>query len=229
LHYFLGLEVSRLPKGIVLSQHKFTQELLQDAAISTLTPVATPLPLNCKLTSTEDSSLDDPTHYRGLIGKLNFLSHTRPDLSFAVQHLSQFMQTTHTHHLHALIHLLRYLKGTAGQGILLKASDQLTLTAFSDFDWASCPSTRRSITGHAILFGSSLISWKSKKQHTVSKSSNEVEYRAMSHATSEITWLVRLLAELGVHSLKPVTLFCDNQSAMHIARNPVFHKRTKHI
>jgi len=229
LHYFLGLEVSRLPAGVVLSQHKFTQDLLQAANISALNPVATPLPLNCKLTPTEGSLLDDPSHYRGLIGKLNFLCHTRPDLSFAVQHLSQFMQTPRAPHLHALTHLLRYLKGTAGQGLFLRASDRLTLTAFSDSDWASCPSTRRSVTGYAILFGSSLISWKSKKQHTVSKSSSEAEYRAMSHAASEITWLVRLLAELGVSSLKPVTLFCDNQSAIHIARNPVFHECTKHI
>ena len=116
------------------------------------------------------------------------------------------MQNPRTPHLHALIHLLMYMKGIASQGILLRASDHLTLTAFSDSNWASCASIRRSVTGYAILFGSSHISWKSKKQHRVSKSSSEAEYRAISHAASEITWLIRRLKELGVNSLKLVTL-----------------------
>ena len=229
LHYFLGIEVTYLPEGIVLSQKKFTHELLQVIDISYMKPVATPLPINCKLTAEDGAPTADPTLYRIQMGKLNFLSNTRPDLSFAVQTLSQFMQNPKTTHMQALLHTLRYVKGTVGQGLLLKASDQLSLTAFSDSDWASCPSSRRSVTGYAIMLGSSLISWKSKKQSTVSKSSSEAEYRAMSQAASEVTWLVRLLEELGVHSLKPVTLHCDNQSAIHIGRNPVFHERTKHI
>jgi len=115
------------------------------------------------------------------------------------------------------------------RGILLKGADQLQLQAFSDSDWAACPTSRRSITGYLILLGSSPISWKSKKQGTVSRSSSEAEYRAMAQAASEVTWLVRLLEELGLHKLTPVQLHCDNQSAIHIAKNPVFHERTKHI
>ena len=103
------------------------------------------------------------------------------------------------------------------------------LKAFSDSDWASCPITRRSVIGYMILFGSSPVSWKSKKQPTVSKSSAEAEYRAMSQAAGEVTWLVRLLSELGVSQSQPVTLHCDNQSALQIAKNHVFHERTKHI
>ena len=105
----------------------------------------------------------------------------------------------------------------------------MSIQAYSDSDWGACPFSRRSTTGYIILFGCSPISWKSKKQSTVSRSSSEAEYRAMSQAAAEITWLVRLLEEIGVHSLRPVTLNCDNQSAIHIGKNPVFHERTKHI
>lgn len=189
----------------------------------------TPLPQNLKLQTDKGSLLPDPTLYRSLVGKLNFLTHTRPDLAFTVQCLSQFMQSPRTSHLEALHHTLRYVAQTAGQGILLQASDKLTLQAFSDSDWASCPDSRRSITGYVLQLGSSPISWKSKKQPTVSKSSSESEYRAMASAAAEVTWMVRLLNELGLTNLQPVTLHCDNQSAIHIAKNPVFHERTKHI
>jgi len=109
-----------------------------------------------------------------------------------------------------------------------KATDHLSLQAYSDSDWAACPFSRRSVTGYLIHLRTSPISWKSKKQSIVSKSSSELEYRAMSQASAELTWLVRMLEELGVSSLKPVTMYCDNQSSIYIDKNPVFHKRTKH-
>ena len=139
------------------------------------------------------------------------------------------MQTPRLPHINALHNTLRYVASTSGQRILIQGSDKLTLQAFSDSDWASCPNSRRSITGYILLLGGSPIAWKSKKQSTVSKSSSEAEYRAMSSAASEVAWVVRLLADLQLHSLQPVTLHCDNQSAIHIAKNPIFHERTKHI
>ncbi|XP_074364966.1 uncharacterized protein LOC141706032 [Apium graveolens] len=152
-----------------------------------------------------------------------------PDISYTVQLLSQFLQSPRTAHYAALNHTLRYLSFTAGQGIKLQNPDRLILQAFSDSDWASCPDSRRSVTGYVLLLGGSPVTWKSKKQPTVSRSSSEAEYRAMAAATSEVTWVVQLLQELGVNHLSPVTLFCDYQSALHIAKNPVFHERTKHI
>lgn len=229
LHYFLGIEVGYVTDGIILNQKKFTNDILRVCDLDFSKPAVTPLPLNLKLSATTGPLFAYPDRYCSLVGKLNYLTNTRPDLSYAVQTLSQYMQTPRLPHYDALCHTLRYVAHTVGQGILLKASDKLTLQAFSDSDWASCIDTRRSITGYIMLFGNSPISWKSKKQTTISRSSSEAEYRAMASASSEVTWLIRLLAELGVDNLQPVTLHCDNQSALYIAKNPVFHKRTKHI
>ena len=138
------------------------------------------------------------------------------------------MQYPTDQHFDALIHTLSYVGHTACQGILLKASNKLNLQAFFDSDWASCIDTRHPITGYVLMLGQSPVSWKSKKQSTISKSSSEAEYRALSSAASEITWIVRLL-DLDLTHLQPVTLFCDNQSAIHVAHNPIQHERTKHI
>lgn len=113
--------------------------------------------------------------------------------------------------------------------MFFSSGTSLQLEAYSDADWASCPNTRRSVSGWCMFLGSSLISWKSKKQACVSKSSTESEYRAMSSACSEITWLRGLLGELGVPQLTLTPLYADNISAIQIASNPVFHERTKHI
>ena len=111
-----------------------------------------------------------PQLYRSLVGKLGFPTHTRPDLTYTVQTLSQYMQSPTKDHFQALQHTLNYVYSTAGQGILLCASDHLSLQAFSDTDWGSCIDARRSVTGYLLLFGQSPISWKSKKYTTVSKS-----------------------------------------------------------
>ncbi|PKI45998.1 hypothetical protein CRG98_033638 [Punica granatum] len=124
--------------------------------------------------------------------------------------------------------VLRYLKQSPGQGIYLKPIS-LDLAAFDDSDWASCPLTRRSVIGYFITLGECPVSWKTKKQTTISRSSAEAEYRAMAAVVSEIIWLRNLLSSLGVRMTTPTRLFCDNQAAIHITANPVFHKRTKHI
>lgn len=229
LHFFLGLEASYSDQGIILTQCKFTHELLRDAAFPDIKPHVTPLPLHYKMSTSDSPLLPDPTPYRCLICKLNFLTNTRPNLSYSVQSLSQHMQQPRVCHLEALKHTLGYISHTLGQGILLTATDHITLQAYSDSDWVFCLDTRRSISGFVLLLGRSPISWKSKKQATVSKSSSEAEYRSMATASAEVVWVIRLLDELGIHNLKLVTLNCDNMSALHIANNPVFHERTKHI
>lgn len=129
----------------------------------------------------------------------------------------------------AVRRILRYVLGTASRGLFYPASTSLDLVAYSDADYAGCSDTRRSTTGWSMFLGPAFISWKSKKQDRVSKSSTESEYRAMSQACAEIHWLRGLLAELGFSQCSPTPLHADNTSAIHISVNPIFHERTKHI
>lgn len=139
------------------------------------------------------------------------------------------MQEPKKSHVEAANRVVRYLKGTVGQGVWLRAQPAAELVCWCDSDWAACPNTRRSVTGYVVHFGGSLISWKSKKQHTVSRSSAEAEYRIMTLALSEITWLEGLFSELNVPISKPITVFSDSKSAIQLAVNPIFHERPKHI
>ncbi|XP_019256390.1 PREDICTED: uncharacterized protein LOC109234787 [Nicotiana attenuata] len=224
LNYFLGIEVLYTPSGVLLHQRKFIHNLLDEFHSLECTAVTCPLELNVKLKAKEGELLPKPEEYRSLIGKLNFLTHTRPDLSFAVQHLSQFMQQPCIPHMKAALHLLRYLKGSADFGIFYNNDPAMSLQVFCDSDWASCPDSRSSVTGFCIFLGGSLVGWKSKKQPVVSLSSAEAEYRAMSKAVAELTWLSRLLSDFGVILSSPVPVFCDSQAALHIAKNPVFQR-----
>lgn len=139
------------------------------------------------------------------------------------------MKTPRVDHWEAALRVVRYLKGSPGQGILLSSHIDLTLTAYCDSDWSTCPTSRRSISGYVMFLGGSPISWKSKKQDIVSHSSAEAEYRSMRNALNEIKWLKQLLADLGFPQEHSIRLFCDSQAAIHISTNPVFHERTKHI
>ncbi|GKC02578.1 secreted RxLR effector protein 161-like protein [Tanacetum coccineum] len=125
--------------------------------------------------------------------------------------------------------VLGYLKATPGQGILLSRVGDPILTAYCDSDWLGCPYTRRSRIGYLLLLGGTPISWRTKKQSEVSCSSAKAEYKAMASTISEIIWVQWLLNELQVHNPLAAPLFCDNQAARHIANNPVFHERTKHV
>lgn len=125
--------------------------------------------------------------------------------------------------------MVKYLQGWVGQGLFYSSSSSLALQVYCDADWGSCPTTRKSLSGYCALLGSNLVSWKSKKQNTISRSSAEAEYRAMANATCEIIWLLSLLTDLGIPHSNPVMLACDNKVTLHIAANPIFHERTKHI
>jgi hypothetical protein len=139
------------------------------------------------------------------------------------------MQSPCTTHLDAATRVLRYLKGSVGKGLFLSASSSLNLVGYADSDWAGCPTTRRSTTGYFTMLGSNPISWKTKKQPTISRSSAEAEYRSLATLSSELQWLKYLLSDLGIDHPQPITVHCDSQAAIHIAENPVFHERTKHI
>lgn len=175
VHYFLGLEISKTSQSYVMSQDKYTNNLLAKFNCQHFSSVVTPLDTSVKLTLDMGDLLPDPSLYRRVIGKLNFLQHTRPDIFFAVQHLSQFLQKSYVPHMMAGLHVLRYLLGDPAQGVLLSNSYDLSLVAYSDSDWASCAISRKSVTGYYVTLGGSPVSWKSKKHPTISLSSAGAE------------------------------------------------------
>ncbi|KAJ0818040.1 putative RNA-directed DNA polymerase [Helianthus annuus] len=232
LKYFLGIEVLYDKDIICLNQRKYCLELLNEYGFLGSKPVSTPIELSSLVTSKIEKNqqlLNNVTGFQKLIGKLIYLSLTRPDISYTVQFLSQFMHSPKEVHLSLALRLLRYLKQSPGKGLSFKKSSKLELYGFADSDWAKCLQTRKSVTGFCIFLGSCLVSWKSKKQSTVARSTAEAEYRAMCSATCELLWLRNLLSELNVTCDLPMSLNCDSQAAISIAANPVFHERTKHF
>ena len=153
LHYYLGIEFLRNPTGMAISQRKYALELLQAGNVLNDKPAVTPLDPQITLNNTDGDLLQDPSQYRTLVGKLIYLTITRPDLSFAAQHLSQFSHAPRTTHMKALLRVLRYIKLSLGQGLYFPSNNNLTLQAYCDSDWAACPTTRRSISGYAIFLG----------------------------------------------------------------------------
>ncbi|GKV37328.1 hypothetical protein SLEP1_g45367 [Rubroshorea leprosula] len=161
-------------------------------------------------------------------GRLLYLTMTRPDIPYAVQVVSQFVADPRQLHLTAVLLIIQYLRGTISRGLFFSSHLCMQLQAFADADWASCLDTRRSTTSWCVFLGDSLISWKCKKQKTVSKSTAEAEYRAMSSTCSKLTWLQGFLQTLTFPT-PPSPLYADNMSAIRITSNPVFHECTKHI
>jgi hypothetical protein len=229
LKYFLGIEVAHSKSGISLCQRKYCLDLLDDSGTIGSKPVSTPSDSSVKLHHDSGPLYDDIPAYRRLVGRLLYLNTTRPDITFITQQLSQFLSKPTQAHHHAALRVLKYLKGCPGNGLFFPRNTSLALQGFSDADWAGCLDTRKSISGQCFFLGSSLISWRTKKQITVSRSSSEAEYRALASATCELQWILYLLRDLHVSCTKLPVLYCDNQSAIHIASNPVFHERTKHL
>ncbi|KAL7608574.1 hypothetical protein Lser_V15G11391 [Lactuca serriola] len=229
LHYFLGLEVLPHDTGIYLSQAKYASDIISRAGITDCKVANTPLDPNFHLSPGDGSLLSDPTLYRQLVGSLVYLTVTRPDLAFVVHIVSQFMASPRTTHYIAVLRILRYIKGTIFHGLYFSSTSSLELRAFSDADWDGDITDRRSTTGFCFFLGDLLISWRSKKQSLVARSSTEAEYRALADTTQELVWLRWLLSDMGLSLSSPTVIWCDNTSAIQIAYNDVFHERTKHI
>eukprot|EP00257_Ricinus_communis_P016868 XP_015575167.1 uncharacterized protein LOC107261308 [Ricinus communis] len=226
--YFLGLEIARGSQGTVINQRKYLLDILSDVGLLGAKPATTPLPKGLKLHSASGPLLSEPEKYRRLIGKLLYLNCSRPYIIYSVQQLSQFVNSPCETHWAAAFHLLKYLKGSPSLGLLYSNNNNLQLQAFSDADWASYMDSRRSLTGLCVFLGPSLISWKTKKQTTVSRSSAEAEYRSLAATVYELQWISYVLKDFNIDVHTPIPLWCDNRAALHITANLVFHERTKH-
>nr|KYP56497.1 Retrovirus-related Pol polyprotein from transposon TNT 1-94 [Cajanus cajan] len=232
LDYFLGIKIKHLPdKSLLMTQSKYIQDLLHKTSMAEAHPISSPMLSGCKLSKTGADLFHDPTLYRSVVGALQYATLTRPEISFAVNKVCQFMANPLDSHWVAVKRILRYLKGTLSHGLHMKSvvlGKPFSITAMCDSDWASDIDDRKSTSGSAIYLGPNLISWWSRKQQVTARSSTEAEYRSIAHTSAELTWIKALLQELQVPFSTPV-LLCDNQSAVAIAHNPVFHSRTKHM
>ena len=229
LNYFLGLEVSSSADGYYLTWAEYTSDLISRVSITDSKIVETPIEYNCRLNSDDGKSLSDATLYKQLVGSLIYFTVTRLDISYAIHVVSQFMVAPRSPHYVVVLRILRYLKGTIFDGLHFSSRSSLTLQAYSDIDRVGDRTDRRSTTGYCFLLGDSLISWRSKKQTVVARSSTEAEYRALTATEAELIWLRWLLCDLGVDCSTTTKLHRDNRSVIQIAHNDVFHERTKHI
>lgn len=231
LDYYLGMEVCQVNDNtIFLNQFGYTTKILERFNMHECKMVSTPIEETTIKGNFVNAKEVVGVPYREAIGSLMYLSVvTRPDITFAVSVLSQYLEKPLQVHWNAVKRIFRYLKGTLKHGILIKGGES-ELHGFSDADFAGDINTRRSTTGYVFMFGSDVLAWCSRKQKSVSLSTTEAEYVAASMATTDLVWHLRLLNELlAPVKLKTPTLFVDNQSALKLIRNPQFHKRTKHI
>jgi len=163
------------------------------------------------------------------VGKLIYLSHTRPDISYAVSIVSQFMHCPSKDHMDAVVRILWYLKSAPGKGLMFSKNDHLDIEGYTDADWAGNLSDRKSTSRYFTFVGGNLVTWRSKKQKVVALSSVEAEFRGMAKGLCELLWLRRLLSEIGFAPNSEMNLYCDNKAAIEISQNPIQHDRTKHI
>ncbi|XP_057989182.1 uncharacterized protein LOC110665732 [Hevea brasiliensis] len=196
-------QVAQSETGTLISQKKFILDVLKETGMTAAKAVSMSLLKGLHLAPDDGELLTDPDKFRSLIGRLLYVNITRPDITYSVQHLSQFMGAPGKPHWDAALHLLRYFK------------------------LGSCVFSRKSFVGFAFFFGDAWISWKTKKQNTVFKSSAEAEYRSMAATVCELLWVSYILDDLRVIVQLPISLKCDNEAAIH--NNPIFHERAKHL
>jgi histone deacetylase 1/2 len=231
MHYFLGIEVKKHQGGLLLTQERYANDILAWLGMDKCKSIDTPLSSTEKLSVVEGDPLgpEDSTKYRSLVGALQYLTLTQPNICFAINKVCQFLHAPTTAHWSAVKRILRDIKGTLNLGLKIGVSKSMVVSASSDADWAGCVDDRRSMGGFVVFLGSNLVSWSARKQATVSRSSTEAECTSLANATAEMLWVQKLLTELGVPHSPMAHLWCDNLGSKYLSANSVFHARTKHI
>ncbi|GJS74184.1 retrovirus-related pol polyprotein from transposon TNT 1-94 [Tanacetum coccineum] len=228
ISFFLGLQISQSPRGIFINQSKYALESLKKYGFESCDPVDTPMVEKSKLDEDKEGKAVDPSHYRGMIGTLLYLTASRPDLQFAICMCARYQARPTEKHLNAVKRIFRYLKGTVHRGLWYPKDSSFALTAFADADHAGCQDTRRSTSGSIQLLGDRLVSWSSKRQKSAAISSTEAEYIALSGCCAQVLWMRSQLTDYGF-GFNKIPMYCDNKSAIALCCNNVQHSRSKHI
>ncbi|BBH01567.1 multidrug resistance-associated protein 9 [Prunus dulcis] len=222
LHHFLGMGVTQTEGSIFIHQKKYALTLLDKFGLKDCKSVSTPLVATDKLKREDGSEAADES-------SLLYLTATRPDIMFSASLLARFMHNPSKMHYGAAKRVLRYIQGTIDYGIEYVTGKSALLVGYCDSDWSGSEEDMKSTSGYAFSFGSGAFSWASVKQHSVALSTAEAEYVSAAEATSQAIWLRFVLEDFGEEQTTATTVFCDNTSAIAMAKNPVFHQRSKHI
>jgi hypothetical protein len=228
LTYFLGFQVKQLKDGTFLSQTKYTQDLLKRFGMKDAKPAKTPMGTDGHVDLNKEGKSIDQKAYRSMIGSLLYLCASSPYIMLSVCMCARFQSDPRECHLVDVKRILRYLVATPCFGIWYPKGSTFDLIGYSDLDYAGCKVDRKSTSGTCQFLGRSLVYWSSKKQTSVALSTAEAEYVAVGQCCAQLLWMRQTLRDFG-YNLSKVPLLCDNESAIHMADNPVEHSRTKHI
>ncbi|XP_020214429.1 uncharacterized protein LOC109798521 [Cajanus cajan] len=229
LKYFLGIEVARSCEVIFISQRKYVLNLLSEVGLLDCKLATTPIPQNLKVVETNDPIPANREKYQRLVGKPIYLSHIRPDVTYTVNVVSQHMKNPREEHMEVVTRILRYLKSSLGGGLIYSKNNHLEVEGYSDSNWVGTKPDRKSTIGYVTLVGGNLVTWRSKKQKKVTRSSTEAKWRGMANGICKLLWLRRLLTELGYKPKSSMKLHYDNQSTIELSKNPIQHEQMKHV
>ncbi|OIT36790.1 abc transporter c family member 10 [Nicotiana attenuata] len=229
MSYYLGIQVHQRKDEIFISQGEYAKEILKKFEMDNCNPVSTPVECGVKISKHGDGENVNPTFFKSLVGSLRYLTCTRPDILYGVGLVSRFMEAPTTSHLKVAKRILRYIKDTLDYEILYSSSKDSKFVGYCDSDWAGDIDDRKSTTGFVFFLGNSAFTWNSKKQPIVTLSTCEAEYVAACSCVCHAIWLRSLLEELHQPQKDATKIFVDNKSAIELAKNPVFHERSKHI
>ncbi|GJZ69140.1 ribonuclease H-like domain-containing protein, partial [Tanacetum coccineum] len=223
LNCFLGILATRTPTGMFLSQSKYATKILKRANMLKCNPCKTLVDTEKKL-GPDGPLVTDPTLYRSLAGALQYLTFTRQELSYDIQQLCLYMHDPREPHIAALKRVLCYIRGTPDPGLQLYQSSTSQLISYTDAYWVGCPATRRSTSGYCVFLSDNLLSWSSKRQHTLSRSSAEAEYRGVANVIAETAWIRNLVRELEATLFTATLVYCDNVSNVYMSSAAPTHE-----
>ena len=228
LNYFLGLQIKQLEEGTFVSQMKYCNEILKRFDMANSKVIDTLMPTAVNMDRDENGKAVDIKRYRGMIGSLICLTASRPDIMFSVCMCSRYRSCPKESHLKVVKRILRYLCGTLKYGIWFSKESDCSLVGYSDSDFASCKSDRKSTSRTCHFYSNSLVSWHNKKQVSVALSTAKEEYVVAGNCCAQILWLKQQLFDINVQ-LERIPIFYDNRSVINLTKNPILHSCTKHI